>query len=242
MGWHYNSFLGGKQWPFIFWHAFIGREIQIASLLIKLCASHYCCFPYPSFFLLSQCDKSRRLSTDIFWAGPVSLQAVVTVVVESLWDVLWLVLHSNVATLKWTEFLLLFYLLVVRLRVSNLIWKLSNSASMSVLFVANSSFGRSFLTGAVCALSSPSYECRFSPSLCPRVILQPQTVRLHFSIKAVSNTWKYTVLIISTKFVLFFNCVWRRTAVSWPWPAARCASICSVYEISTLPANKVVWR
>ena len=157
MGWHYNSFLEGKQWPFISWHAFTGREIQIACLFVKLFASCYCWFPHPSFFLLSQCDKSRRVSTDIFWAGPAWPLPVVTVVAESLWDVLWFVLHSYVSALKWTEFRLLFFLLIFSLRVANLIRKLSNSESMSVLFIANSHFGRSFLTDAVCAFSSPSF-------------------------------------------------------------------------------------
>ena len=99
-------------------------------------------FPIHPFFLLLQCDKSRRVSTDIYCAWPL---AVVTAVAESLWDVLWLVLHSYVSSLKWTEFRLLFCQLVVSLRLANLIRQLSTPESKSALFVANSCFGRFFL-------------------------------------------------------------------------------------------------
>lgn len=53
-----------------------------SDLFVKLFASWYCWFPHPSFILLSQYDKSRRASADIFWAGPAWPLAVAKVVVD----------------------------------------------------------------------------------------------------------------------------------------------------------------
>lgn len=45
-----QQLLEGKQWPFISWHAFTGREIQTTCLFVKLFASCCCWFPHLSFF------------------------------------------------------------------------------------------------------------------------------------------------------------------------------------------------